>query len=233
MQHLPAVVADKLSRCLPFAGGEIRVLHDVSFQVQSGAWVALMGPSGSGKSTLLGLVAGLDQASSGRLAIAGVDVTQMGERELAQVRAQQIGMVFQAYNLIPGLTAEENVALPLYASGRPRHTRRAAELLDLVGLADRRKHRPGQLSGGQQQRVAIARALVNAPALLVADEPTGNLDSASGTVVLDLFARLRRELGLTLVMATHAAEVAGRADRVIRLADGRIVAADAAQGGVA
>jgi len=220
----PAVEAADLYRRLPFEGGQIEVLSQVSLHVPRGAWVALMGPSGSGKSTLLGIIAGLDSPDAGRIAVDGVDITALGERELARVRGERIGVVFQSYNLIPGLSAQENVAVPLYAARRPGQVaRRAAELLDLVGLADRRAHRPAQLSGGQQQRVAIARALVNSPALLVADEPTGNLDSASGAMVLDLFARLRAELGLTLVVATHDPGVAARADRVVRLADGRVV----------
>jgi putative ABC transport system ATP-binding protein len=231
MTSMPAVEAVDLCRRLPFEGGEIHVLKHVTFQVQPGEWAALIGPSGSGKSTLLGIIAGLDSPSSGRIAVDGVDISTMGEGELARVRAERIGVVFQSYNLIPGLSAEENVALPLYASGRAPRAGRAAELLDLVGLADRRRHRPTQLSGGQQQRVAIARALVNSPALLVADEPTGNLDSASGAVVLDLFVRLREELGVTLVVATHDPGVAARANRVIHVVDGRVVEAGARNGG--
>jgi putative ABC transport system ATP-binding protein len=225
MNSIPAVEAVTINRRLPFEGGEVAVLRDVSLRVSPGEWVALVGPSGSGKSTLLGIIAGLDTPDAGRIVVDGVDITALGERELAGVRGERIGVVFQAYNLIPGLTAEENVEVPLYAARRPgAMARRAAELLDMVGLGDRRGHRPSQLSGGQQQRVAIARALVNRPSLLVADEPTGNLDRAAGAMVLDLFARLRAELGLTLVIATHDPAVAARADRVVRLADGQIVA---------
>jgi putative ABC transport system ATP-binding protein len=192
--------------------------------VQQGEWIALTGPSGSGKSTLLGILAGIDAPSSGRVIVAGVDITRLRERALARIRNRQIGIVFQSFNLIPTLTAQENVEVPLYVNtNRGDASKRARDMLILVGLGDRLRHRPHQLSGGEQQRVAIARALVTQPALLLADEPTGNLDSKTGAQVLDLFARLHDELSVTLIVATHDADVAVRADGVLRLVDGRLV----------
>jgi putative ABC transport system ATP-binding protein len=219
------VEAVDLRRSLPLGGETIAILHGISFTVARGAWVTLSGPSGSGKSTLLGLLAGLDTPSGGTIAIDGVDITHMAEGDLAGLRNAKIGIVFQAFHLIPTLTAQENVEAPLYVRRGARDIRRqAADMLDLVGLGDRRRHRPHQLSGGQQQRVAFARALVTHPTLLIADEPTGNLDSATGAAVLDLIARLRADLGLTLVVATHDPAVAARADRELHLRDGRLVA---------
>jgi putative ABC transport system ATP-binding protein len=224
------IEATDLWRSLPLAGEQIHILNGISFAVRRGEWVAMTGPSGSGKSTLLGILAGLDTPSSGRIVVDGVDVSRLPERELARMRNRKIGVVFQSFNLIPALTAEENVEAPLYIGPNARRAREAArEMLDLVGLSDRRGHRPHQLSGGQQQRVAIARALVTRPAIVVADEPTGNLDSATGRAVLDLFARVREQLGVTLVVATHDAEVAARADWRLHLVDGRIVEAPVAE----
>jgi putative ABC transport system ATP-binding protein len=219
----PAVEAEALTRSLPLGQAQVPILNGVSLSVAAGEWVALTGPSGSGKSTLLGLMAGLDTPTSGRIALDGVDITHLGESELAAIRNQKVGVVFQSFNLIPALTAQENVEVPLYVSAdRQRIRQRAAEMLELVGLGQRRGHQPHQLSGGEQQRVAIARALVARPGLLLADEPTGNLDSQSGEQVLELFARLRRELGLTCVIATHDPAVAERADRRLHLVDGRL-----------
>ena len=216
--------ADDVHRSLPLGGTDIRILNGVTFDIERGAWVALTGPSGSGKSTLLGIVSGLDRPTAGRIIIDGTDVTDMNENALAVIRNRSIGIVFQSFNLIPSLTARENVEAPLYAGPDHRSAReRADEMLDLVGLSDRRQHRPHQLSGGQQQRVAIARALVTRPALVVADEPTGNLDSSTGAHVLDLFSRVREELGVTLIIATHDTDVAARADRVLHMMDGLIV----------
>jgi putative ABC transport system ATP-binding protein len=220
----PAVRADDVHRSLPLGGVDVHILNGVSFEILRGEWVALTGPSGSGKSTLLGIVGGLDRPSAGRIHIDGADITDMDENALALIRNRSIGIVFQSFNLIPTLTAQENVEAPLYAG--PDHRRageRAREMLELVGLSDRSHHRPHQLSGGQQQRVAIARALVTRPALLVADEPTGNLDSGTGEQVLRLFADLRARLDVTLVVATHDADVAARADRVLHMVDGRLV----------
>ncbi len=219
-----ALQAINLTRSLPLAGQQMPILNAVSFEIARGEWIALTGPSGSGKSTLLGILAGIDAPSSGRVIVAGVDITRMRERALARIRNRQIGIVFQSFNLIPALTAQENVEVPLYVGANRRGAhKRAREILDLVGLGDRLRHRPHQLSGGEQQRVAIARALVTKPALLLADEPTGNLDSKTGAQVLDLFARLHDELALTLVVVTHDPEVALRAGRVLRLVDGRLV----------
>lgn len=218
--HRPFVEARDIWRTLPLGDKVIEILRGISLSVAAGEAVALTGPSGSGKSTLLGIIAGLDSPSSGQILIDGTDITQMGEGQLARLRNQKVGVVFQSFNLIPTLTALENVALPLYVHRERRHaTQRARELLARVGLSDRSDHRPNQLSGGQQQRVAIA------PALVVADEPTGNLDSHSSAQILDLFDRLRHDLALTLIVATHDPRVAARADRVHQLVDGRFVAA--------
>jgi putative ABC transport system ATP-binding protein len=219
----PAVEATDLTRSLPLGQSLVAILNGVSLTVEHGEWLALTGPSGSGKSTLLGLMAGLDTPSSGRIELDGVDITHLGESALASIRNQKIGVVFQSFNLIPSLTAQENVEVPLYVNPDRRRIReRAGEMLELVGLQHRRGHQPHQLSGGEQQRVAIARALITGPSLLVADEPTGNLDSQSGEQVLELFARLRAELHLTCVIATHDPAVAARADRRLHLVDGRL-----------
>jgi putative ABC transport system ATP-binding protein len=218
-----AVEVSDLTRALPLAGQDLPILKGISFHIARGAWAALTGPSGSGKSTLLGLIAGLDTPTSGRIVIDGIDISSMGEGELARIRNRKIGMVFQSFNLIPSLTAQENVEVPLYVHSRFKNPRgRARQMLEMVGLADRFHHRPSQLSGGEQQRVAIARALVTEPAILVADEPTGNLDSNTGTTILGLFARLRDELGVTMVMATHDLDIASRADQVLHIIDGRL-----------
>jgi putative ABC transport system ATP-binding protein len=213
-----------LTRTLPMGAAQVPILRGLSFAIPRRAWVAIMGPSGSGKSTLLGILAGLDVPSSGSVQIAGTDITHMGEGRLARFRNETIGVVFQSFNLVPTLTALENVEVPLHASRQPaRSQERAKAMLAMVGLSDRLHHRPNQLSGGQQQRVAIARALVNEPPLLIADEPTGNLDRKTGETVLDLFARLRDELGITMVVATHDGAVAARVDAVLRLVDGQLV----------
>src|SRR3954447_18625463 len=217
----PAIEAIELTRSLPLGGESVPILRGVSFTVDSGEWIALTGPSGSGKSTLLGILAGLDSPSSGRIVVDGIDVTRLGERAMARLRNQKIGVVFQSFNLIGSLTAQENVEAPLHVgSSRLRARDAAREMLGLVGLADRLGHRPHQLSGGQQQRVAIARALVTRPSLLVADEPTGNLDSATGAQMLELLEALRRDLQFTVVVATHDPEVAKRADRNLHMIDG-------------
>ena len=213
-----------VTRELPLGTEQMQILCGVSFAIPRRAWIAIMGPSGSGKSTLLGILAGLDTPSSGQIIVDGVDITHMDEGKLARFRNEKIGMVFQSFNLIPTLTALENVEVPLFASRTSMHSAaRATRILDLVGLSDRLHHRPNQLSGGQQQRVAIARALVNEPNLLIADEPTGNLDSATGQAILDLFDNLRRELGLTIVIATHDSEVAQRVDGILQIVDGRLM----------
>jgi putative ABC transport system ATP-binding protein len=219
----PALEARDVRRSLPLGGETIEILRGVDFRINSGEFVALVGPSGSGKSTLLGVIAGLDQPTSGQVLIDGIDITRMAETKLARVRNAKIGMVFQAFNLIPTLTAQENVEIPLYAGSHPGSpAARAREMLELVGLGNRTHHRPSQLSGGEQQRVAIARALATNPAIVIADEPTGNLDVATGEVVLELMSALRERLGSTFLIATHDAAVAVRAERVLTIVDGRL-----------
>ena len=223
MPRPPVVDVRDVTRSLPLGDETIHILKGITFEIQPGEWVAITGPSGSGKSTLLGIVSGLDAPSSGSVFLDGMEVSNRSEAELAKVRNEKVGIVFQSFNLIPTLTALENVEAPLYVSSKRRDARRlASAVLARVGLADRMGHRPHQLSGGQQQRVAIARALVTEPALVVADEPTGNLDAATSSSVLHLFADLRRDLGLTLLVVTHDPDVAARADRVVNLVDGRI-----------
>ncbi len=215
------IEAVDITRTLPLGGETVEILRGLTFTVAPGEWIALTGPSGSGKSTLLGILAGLDSPTAGRIAIDGVDITRLGERDMARLRNRTIGVVFQSFNLIGSLTAQENVEAPLYVGASRSRARDAArEMLDLVGLSDRLGHRPHQLSGGQQQRVAIARALVTRPSLLIADEPTGNLDSVTGEQVLALVARIRRELGVTVVVATHDTAVAAHADRTLHIVDG-------------
>jgi putative ABC transport system ATP-binding protein len=218
---IPAIEAIDLTRSLPLGGESVPILRGISFTVDRGEWIALTGPSGSGKSTLLGILAGLDSPTSGRIFVDGTDVTRLGERAMARLRNEKIGVVFQSFNLISSLTAQENVEAPLHVgSSRLRARDAAREVLGLVGLSDRLDHRPHQLSGGQQQRVAIARALVTRPALLIADEPTGNLDSTTGEAVLALLEGLRRDLRFTVVVATHDPQVAARADRNLHIVDG-------------
>jgi putative ABC transport system ATP-binding protein len=203
---------------------EVEIVRGISFDVPSRQFVAIMGPSGSGKSTLLGLMAGLDAPSSGSISIDGIEITSLPENELAQLRGKKLGFVFQSYHLIPTLTAFENVLLPMeFSGGSNGAADRAAQLLENVGLKDRRDHYPVQLSGGEQQRVAIARAFMMRPAVLLADEPTGNLDSENGRHVLDLLVRLNREEGTTLVLVTHDELLASHAERRIVLRDGRIM----------
>ena len=217
----------EVKKSLPLGREKIEILKGISFQVMSGEFVSIVGPSGSGKSTLLGIIAGLDNPSSGKVLIDGVDITRMTEGKLAVVRNGKIGMVFQAFNLIPTLTAQENVEVPLYVGkhkGSP--SARAKELLELVGLSHRLDHRPSQLSGGEQQRVAIARALATDPAFVIADEPTGNLDARNGENVLKLIADLRAQTGKTFIIATHDPVVASRADRAIRIVDGNTAEID-------
>src|SRR5438552_1975202 len=216
-----------ITKSLPLGRERIEILKGISFQIMSGEFVSIVGPSGSGKSTLLGIIAGLDNPSTGQVFIDGVDITRMTEGKLAVVRNNKIGMVFQAFNLIPTLTAQENVEVPLYVGkhkGAP--SARAKELLDLVGLSHRLGHRPNQLSGGEQQRVAIARSLATDPTFVIADEPTGNLDLANGENILKLIAYLRAETGKTYIVAPHAPVVASHADRAIRIVDGLIASID-------
>jgi putative ABC transport system ATP-binding protein len=204
---------------------DIPVLLGIDLDVMAGDFVALMGPSGSGKSTLLNLVAGIDKPTSGTITIAGTDIATLSEGELADWRAANVGFIFQFYNLMPVLTAFENVELPLLLTGLSARARRerVAQVLDLVSLSDRADHYPNELSGGQQQRVAIARALVSDPTLIVADEPTGDLDRATGEDVLHLLAQLVEELGKTIVMVTHDPKAAARAHRLVHLEKGVLV----------
>jgi putative ABC transport system ATP-binding protein len=219
-----AIRVDAVTREIPTGIHTVKILKGISFSIPQGQFVAIMGASGSGKSTLLGLLAGLDSPTSGSIHLAGVDITHLKEDDMARVRGEKIGFVFQSYQLIPTLTAEENVLLPHELSGRSGDgTSRARSLLEQVGLLDRASHYPVQLSGGEQQRVALARAFMTEPPILLADEPTGNLDSTNGKLVLDLLVKMNRDRGATLVMVTHDQELARLADRVISLRDGLIV----------
>jgi putative ABC transport system ATP-binding protein len=218
-----ALAALSVTKTLSVGRERIDVLQGVDLRVERGEFAAIMGPSGSGKSTLLGILAGLDTPSSGRVLIDGQDVTRMSETRLAGVRNQKIGMVFQAYNLIPTLSAQENVEAPLAIGKHPGDpATEARAVLELVGLSHRLKNRPHQLSGGEQQRVAIARALVTAPAIVIMDEPTGNLDQANSDRLLHMIGEVQRQTGTTFLIATHDAGVAGATARVIHLVDGRI-----------
>jgi len=202
----------------------VEILKGIDLEIPRGEVAAIMGPSGSGKSTLLGLLAGLDTPTSGQVILDGEDITNLGEDEMALLRGRKIGFVFQSYHLLPTLTAEENVLLPMELAGRENGGRaRARELLDRVGLGGRFDHYPVQLSGGEQQRVALARAFALRPPILLADEPTGNLDSTTGRAVLDLILALNREQGTTMVMVTHEQTLADSADRRIVLHDGKVV----------
>ena len=202
----------------------VDILKGIDLEIPRGQFAAIIGPSGSGKSTLLGLLAGLDTPTSGSIVLDGEDITGLEEDELALLRGRKIGFVFQSYHLIPTLTAEENVLLPLELSGHAAGgVERARELLESVGLFDRRDHYPVQLSGGEQQRVALARAFVVRPPILLADEPTGNLDTTNGHMVLDLLIALNRREGTTLVLVTHDQQISEQADRRITLRDGRVV----------
>ena len=211
-----------VGRQLPSGGRMLVILEDIDLEVRRGEFVAVLGPSGSGKSTLLALAAGLDRPSAGEVRLDGERIDALGEDRLARLRRHKIGFVFQSFQLLGNLTARENVLLPLELAGFDDARSRAEDLLCAVGLAARGHHYPSQLSGGEQQRVALARAFAARPALLLADEPTGNLDGATGRLVLDLLVGLRAEHGTTLVLVTHDPAVAGRADRRIHLRDGRI-----------
>ncbi len=214
--------------CKRFGKGETRVtaLQDVSFAVGSGEFVAIMGASGSGKSTLLHLIAGLTAPDSGRVMVDGEDIAGMSDRRLSRFRRERIGLVFQSYNLVPTFTAEDNLMLPLLLGGRKKQAQadgKLDELLHLLGMQDRRKHRPGELSGGEQQRIAIGRALITDPAVMLADEPTGNLDSANGAKICELLRNLSAEKSRTILMVTHDPNVAAFAQRILILKDGRIL----------
>jgi putative ABC transport system ATP-binding protein len=222
--ELPVIEVRNLCKTIENPPNRIEILRDITFSVPRGQFLAIRGVSGSGKSTLLGLLAGLDTVTSGQIFLNGIDITNLEEDRLARIRGRTIGFVFQSYQLVPTLTAEENVLLPAELSGinsNPR--RRARDLLARVGLSERVGHYPVQLSGGEQQRVALARAFITQPSVLLADEPTGNLDSINGRHVLDLLLQLNREEQTTLVLVTHDSYLASHADRILTLQDGRII----------
>jgi putative ABC transport system ATP-binding protein len=229
----PLIRLEKVTKSYTRGGETLKVLDRLDLQMQAGGYFALMGPSGSGKTTLLNLLGGLDQADSGVIEVADEDLTQLSGAELARWRARSVGFVFQGFNLIPVLTALENVELPLQLSGLGRKQRREHALyaLELVGLADRAKHRPRQLSGGQEQRVAIARAIVSDPKLILADEPTGDLDRASADQVLGLLGKLNQELNKTILMVTHDPHAAERASTIVHLDKGQLGSIEHKQSG--
>src|SRR5687767_12775549 len=212
-----------VSKTVMSGGQPLTILHPLDLDVATGRCLAIIGPSGSGKSTLLGLIAGLDSASSGTISIAGTDITTLSEDALARLRGEKIGFVFQFFHLVPSLTAFENIAVPMEIAGRRDAAARAGQLLGEVGLDDRGHHYPSQLSGGEQQRVAIARALANDPPIILADEPTGNLDSTTGRHIMELLLDVHRSRQTTLVLVTHDAELASLADSRLSLRDGRPV----------
>ncbi len=219
------IVVSNLVKTIRHEAHTVEIVRDISFEIPDRQFAAIMGPSGSGKSTLLGLLAGLDWPTSGKIEIDGVDITRLAEDEMALLRGRKLGFVFQAYHLVPTLTAIENVMLPMEMLGDERDgaSSRATYLLESVGLQDRSAHYPTQLSGGEQQRVALARAFMMKPSILFADEPTGNLDSTNGAHILDLLWKLNKDEGTTLILVTHDNSLAARADRRIVLNDGRIV----------
>ncbi len=218
------VEANNVAKVYQMGKVEVRALDGVSLSIKNGEFVAIMGPSGSGKSTLLNLIGCLDRPSLGALRIAGTDVANLSDKKLAQIRGRQIGFVFQTFNLIPRISAFQNVLLPMsFVNSTPsfERARRAQQLLETVGLGQRMKHFPNELSGGERQRVAIARALANNPSVILADEPTGNLDTKTGRAILELFKSLHQQ-GRTIVLVTHDPNVASHADRIIHMTDGRI-----------
>ena len=223
LKYRPAIQLEDVHVTLPSRAGAVAILRGIDLDVSLGEAVAVIGPSGSGKSTLLMVIAGLERATSGRITVSGTDLGTCDEDGLAVLRASKIGIVFQSFHLVPTMTAIENVALPLEFLGRADAMDVAREALDDVGLSHRVSHFPGQLSGGEQQRVAIARALSTRPTLILADEPTGNLDLATGAQVMDLLFTLKERTGATLLLITHDNDLAKRCDRVVSVADGRIV----------
>ena len=224
------IVVEQLTQRVTLGAEELTILQGINLDVKAGETVALLGASGSGKSTLLGLLAGLDLPSEGTIRLAGIALEQLDEEGRARLRAQKIGFIFQSFLLLPGLTALENVMLPGEIAGLPQTRALALSLLEQVGLAERLHHHPAQLSGGEQQRVAIARAFMGQPALLLADEPTGNLDSHTGERVADLLFRLNQEHGTTLLIVTHEARLASRCGRRLQLDSGQLVAASGGDG---
>ncbi|MDE0096045.1 MAG: ABC transporter ATP-binding protein [Gammaproteobacteria bacterium] len=221
-QQTSPIRAENVGKTVPVASGSLRILQDIDLKVEAAETLAIVGASGSGKSTLLGLLAGLDRPSEGRIRLAGYDITTLDEDSRASIRAGRVGFVFQSFQLLPNLTALENVSLPLEITGADDAGPRATEILERVGLGERVTHYPLQLSGGEQQRVAIARAFVTRPDILFADEPTGNLDTENGRRVADLLFALNAEHGTTLVLVTHDAELAGRCGRCVNMEAGRL-----------
>jgi ABC-type antimicrobial peptide transport system, ATPase component len=231
MNQQTMIEVNDIHRDLAIGDRKLHILRGISFTVNKGEWIALTGPSGSGKSTLLGIMAGIDRPTSGAVTLGGKVISLMPEARLASTRNQMVGIVFQAFNLIPTMTALENVASPMYIHPQWREAEKLAEeMLKQVGLQDRVHHYPYQLSGGEQQRVALARALVTSPQVLFADEPTGNLDSVTTRQVLQTLQYLRLKLNLTIVMVTHDPTVAAYADRRLKVIDGQIVEPEAANG---
>jgi putative ABC transport system ATP-binding protein len=222
--------AKNLTKTFPSGGAELTVLHDVTFTIPARAFVAVVGPSGSGKTTLLALLAGLDVPSRGSVLLDGAEMHALSEDQRARLRGEKVGFVFQSFQLIPTLTALENVRVPLELRGTADAAARARDVLGRVGLGDRTHHYPAQLSGGEQQRVALARAFANAPKVLFADEPTGNLDQGTGATIIALIEQMNRESGTTVVLVTHDEALASRATRIIRLADGAVVQDSGAAG---
>jgi putative ABC transport system ATP-binding protein len=217
------VIAENLTKVYGSGVTSVTALKDINLRVKEGEFLAIQGTSGSGKSTLLNQLGALDRPTSGRLIIDDVDITSIPESKLFRIRRDKIGFIFQVYYLIPGMTALENVLIPLLPQGiKGEHKKRAEELLEMVGLKERISHKPGELSGGQQQRVAVARALVTNPAIVLADEPTGNLDSKTKVEILDLMRRLNQEQGMTFIVVTHDASIAADAGRVVYLRDGEL-----------
>ncbi|MDX1617062.1 MAG: ABC transporter ATP-binding protein [Candidatus Promineifilaceae bacterium] len=223
-QRQPLITIKEVTKVYHLGEYEVHALRGASLDIFEGEFVAIMGPSGSGKSTMMNILGALDSPTSGTYILAGTDVSQMDDDELAEIRNRQIGFVFQSFNLLSRTPALQQVELPLIYAGRNQRGQRARQALELVGLADRLHHKPSELSGGQQQRVAIARALVNEPAIILADEPTGNLDSQSGTEILQILQRLNREQGITIICVTHDPWIARHSSRIIQLADGLVVA---------
>ncbi len=225
MNKKPVIALQNISKDYRMGETTVHALRNINLQIFPGQYVALMGPSGSGKSTLMNIIGALDTPTEGTYLLKGTNVGEMDDDQLAEIRNKEIGFVFQTFNLLPKLTALENVALPLVYAGVPKKERlaRAREVLEAVGLGDRTGHKPNQLSGGQRQRVAIARALINNPSIILADEPTGNLDSKSSEDIMRLFDRLHKE-GNTIILVTHEPDIAAHAHRLIRLFDGEIVA---------
>jgi putative ABC transport system ATP-binding protein len=221
-----SIVIEDVRLTLASTAGPVNILNGVSLEVRKGEAVALLGPSGSGKSSLMMVAAGLEKASAGRVSVAGRDLTGLDEDELARFRRAHVGIVFQSFHLVPAMTALENVAVPLELLNRGDAFTKAEAALQAVGLAHRLDHYPGQLSGGEQQRVALARAIVHEPEVLFADEPTGNLDGATGAAIVDLMFALRARVGATLFLVTHEDVLAERCDRILRMKDGLIVAED-------